>query len=122
MTDPSTPLPICSSTTEEEMTKIPCAFDGNIHRIDICQGVAVVFFKTAKGTVWPLCQACSDRHKEMMVQLVEDRRIEVPTAVGAMFDIPLTDEETLETWKQQDPQRVQRVIDLADAAFLRRTP
>ncbi len=98
----------------------PCAFDGNIHRIDICQGTAVVFFKTAKGTIWPLCRACSDRHKELMVQLVADQRIDVPTAVGATFDIPLDDAETQEAFKLQDPQRVRRVIDLADAAFLRR--
>lgn len=102
------------------MDRIPCVFDGNIHRVDICQGAAVVFFKTAKGTIWPLCRGCSDRHKETAVQLVADQRIEVLTAVGATFDIPLNDPETLQAFRAQDPKRIQRVIEQADAVFLRK--
>lgn len=117
------PLPISSSTCSGDMSDdIPCAFDGNIHRVDICEHKAAFFFKTAKGTIWPLCRACSDRHKETAVQLVADQRIEVLTAVGATFDIPLNDTETLAAFRAQDPQRIQRVIDKADAVFLRRKP
>ena len=120
MTDVLVP-PISSSNHQEEMPKpLRCAFDGNIHRVDVCQGTAIVFFKTAKGTIWPLCQGCSDRFKESAVQLVADQRIEVLTAVGATFDIPLTDAETLEAYENQDPRRIPRVIGQADAAFLRR--
>lgn len=111
-----TPLPFCSHPPKK-MASIPCAFAGNIHRVDVCQGTAVVFFKTAKGTIWPFCQGCATRHKETAVQLVASQTIEVLDAVGAAFDIPIDDEETLAAFKAQDPKRIQRVIQLADAPF-----
>ena len=112
--------PISSWKRLGTMSEIPCAFDGNLYRVDICQGIAVAFFKTAKGTVWPLCTACSDRHKEMMAQLVAKQHIDINTAVGAVFDIPLTDAATLQAFQEQDPQRVQRIIAMADDMFLGR--
>lgn len=110
-------LTISSSSDTVEMVTIPCVFAGNIHRIDTCQGAAAVFFKTSKGTIWPFCRGCSDRHKDTAVQLVADQRIEVLTAVGSTFDIPLDDPDTLAEFRTQDPQRIQRFLDQADAAF-----
>ena len=94
--------------------EIPCAFDGNPNRIDLCQGNAQSFFRSSQGTIWPLCQACSDRQKEIMVQLVSDNIVGVPTAVGATFDIPLTDEHTLASFRSQDPERLRRLIASAE--------
>jgi len=112
---------IPSLADPSEMVTIPCAFEGCIHRVDICEGTATSFFKTAKGTIWPLCRACTDQHKKMAAKLVANDQIEVLTAVGASFDIPLDDADTLAAFRAQDPQRIQRVLDAADAAFLRRT-
>ena len=58
--------------------------------------------------------------KETAVQLVADQRIEVLTAVGATFDIPLDDPETLQAFPGPRPKRIQRVIEQADAVFLRK--
>lgn len=116
----TTPLPISSSTDSSMDEPLSCAFNGSIHRIDVCEGVAVCFFKTAKGTIWPLCQGCSKKHKETAVNLVKTQRIEVLTAVAATFDIPLSDTETREAFRAQDPTRLQRVLELADASLLRR--
>jgi hypothetical protein len=57
----------------------------------------------------------------MTAKLVATDKIEVLTAVGATFDIPLEDPETLAEFQEQDPQRIQRVLEKADAPFLRRT-
>ena len=114
-------LPISSSTRLRDMSDdIPCAFDGNIHWIDTCDGDAVVFFRTAKGTIWPLCKPCAERFKTTAVQLVADQRVDVGNAVGASFDIPLSDAETREAFRAQDPQRIQRVLDKADALVPRK--
>ncbi len=102
-----------------QSSEIPCAFDGNPHRIDICQGRATVFFRSAQGTIWPLCKGCSDRHKELMVQLVSEHRVGVPSAVGAVFDVPIDDFEMRQTFDQQDPARIRRLIAAADAQALR---
>lgn len=101
-----------------QSSEIPCAFDGNPHRIDICQGRATVFFRSAQGTIWPLCKGCSDRHKELMVQLVSEQRVGVPSAVGAAFDLPIDDPEVRQAFQQQDPDRIRRLIAAADAQAL----
>lgn len=112
---------ISSSFHSAEMSQIPCAFKGNINRIDTCQGNAAVFFRSAKGTIWPLCLGCAERHKETAVQLVADNTVEVQAAVGATFDIPLTDPDAQAAYKVQDPARIARIIEAADAAFAKRS-
>lgn len=103
------------------MPNIPCAFCGNVHRVDICEREAVVFFRTAKGTIWPFCGPCAERHKETAVQLVADSRLGVMDAVEARFDIPIDDPDTVAAFKAQDPQRILRVLQHADAVFKRKT-
>lgn len=78
-----------------------------------------MFFRSAQGTIWPLCKGCSDRHKELMVQLVSEQRVGVPSAVGAVFDVPIDDPEMRQALEQQDPDRVRRLIATADAQALR---
>ncbi len=78
-----------------------------------------MFFRSAQGTIWPLCKGCSDRHKELMVQLVSEHRVGVPSAVGAVFDVPIDDFEMRQTFDQQDPARIRRLIAAADAQALR---
>lgn len=109
-----------SSAPLGAMPTIPCAFCGNVHRIDICERDAVMFFRTARGTIWPFCRPCAERHKDTAVQLVADSRVEVMAAVGATFDIPLDDPEALEAFKNQDPHRILRVLQSADAVFKRK--
>lgn len=93
---------------------IDCAFRGHSCRADICQGTAVSFFRTAKGTLWPLCQACSDKHKDISVSLVKDGKLAVIPIAEATFDIPLDDPEALAAWKAQDPRRILDTIQAVD--------
>lgn len=100
------------------MGDIDCAFDGHLYRADICQGKAESFFRTARGTVWPLCPACSAQHKKTMVTLVEHHAIDTNMACGATFDIPLDDRETLASFQRQDPRIIEAVIEQADTQLL----
>ena len=93
---------------------IPCAFDGHAQRASICRGEATSFFRTAKGMLWPLCQACSDQHKKLVLDLAKDGPVKVEHLIGATFDIPLDDPETLLAWRAQDPEKVQSVIRSVD--------
>jgi hypothetical protein len=93
---------------------IDCAFRGHSCRADICQGTATSFFRTAKGTLWPLCPACSDRHKDISVSMVKDRKLAVVPIAEATFDIPLDDPEALAAWRVQDPRRVSDMIQAVD--------
>lgn len=93
---------------------IDCVFRGHACRANICQGTATSFFRTAKGTLWPLCPACSDRHKEISVSLVKDRKLAVAPIAEATFDIPLDDPDALATWRAQDPRRILDTIQAVD--------
>jgi len=97
---------------------ITCAFQGHPQRVAICQGKAKSFFRTAKGILWPLCQACSDQHKKQVLDLAqkEGGPIQVDHLKGALFDIPLDDYVTLTAWNLQDPRLIQEVIQKVDAA------
>lgn len=90
---------------------IRCVFEGHAHRRDICQGEAQSFFRTAKGTLWPLCQPCAERHKEMILQIATDGTLNVETAV---FDIPIDDPDAVQAWKEQGPEKIQKVIQAVD--------
>lgn len=54
-----------------------------------------------------------------MVQLVSEQRVGVPSAVGAVFDVPIDDPEMRQSFQTQDPDRVRRLIAAADAQALR---
>lgn len=97
--------------------RLPCAFDGHAHRADICEGVAVVFFTTAKGTIWPLCQACSNRHKKVCAEMAQTGRIPQTDYTQARFDIPLEDPETLQAFASQDPRRISKILGKVDAKY-----
>lgn len=97
---------------------IHCAFHGHIQRASICQGEARNFFVTAKGTVWPLCEACAQRHKELVLRVAKNGGLDAENAAKAVFDIPLDDPEALSVWKAQDPEKIQRVIRMVDERYL----
>lgn len=95
-------------------TEIRCAFEGHKCRAAICQGRATSFFRTAKGTIWPLCTACSDRHKTVSTSLAQNGRLEVDMVVRAQFDIPINNEVTRQAYASQDPERIRHVIEIVD--------
>lgn len=97
--------------------ELPCAFDGHAHRADICQGVAVVFFRTAKGTIWPLCRACSNRHREVCFKMARDGVIPETDYTEARFDLDLDDSETLAAFKAQGPERIAQILGKVDAKY-----
>jgi len=94
---------------------IDCAFHGHAQRADICEGQATSFFRTAKGTLWPLCPPCAERHKQLILDLTRRQKIPVGSVAGAVFDIPLDDAEVLAAFQAQDPKRVEAVIGQVDA-------
>ena len=96
---------------------IDCAFKGHTCRADICLGDAASFFRTANGTMWPLCHACSDKHKDISLNLAKGGQLAVGPLVGATFDIPLDDSEALTAWRAQDPERILEVIRRVDAHY-----
>ncbi len=96
---------------------IRCAFDGHVQRSNICQGEATSFFRTSKGTLWPLCKACSDRHRKLVLQVAQQGGIDAKNAAGATFDIPLDDPEASEAFLSQDPDKIEKVIEAVDAAW-----
>lgn len=98
---------------------IRCAFEGHIHRVDICQGVATSFFQTAQGTIWPLCSACSDRFKSMVGTCLSSGDIGPNHVTAARFDIPLDDPDTLRAYHSQDPAKLARVLKLAEEWYWR---
>ena len=99
------------------MPHLPCSFDGHAHRAEICQGTAAVFFKTAKGTIWPLCAACSKKHQEVAQALAQNGGIQASDLSGARFDIPLTDPQTIQEHADQDSDRVSGIIGKVDAKY-----
>lgn len=96
---------------------IRCAFDGHTQRASICQGEATSFFKTYKGTLWPLCPMCSDRHRDLVLKVAQRGDINAAIAAGATFDIPLDDPKALAAWKAQDPEKIQKVIRAVDVMW-----
>lgn len=99
------------------MVEPTCAFFGHGHRAGICQEAATSFFRTAKGTLWPLCPACCDRHKTVSVQMLRQGRLPTATVTRATFDIPI-DAESLATFRAQDPSRIQTTLAQADEKLL----
>jgi hypothetical protein len=93
---------------------INCAFHGHVQRANTCEGAAQSFFRTAKGTLWPLCGACAQRHKELVLKVAQSGGIDAENAAGAVFDISLDDPDTLAGWEAQDPEMIQRVIRAVD--------
>lgn len=91
---------------------IRCAFDCHVQRVGICEGSAMSFFRTSKGTLWPLCRACACRHKELVLRVARD--VDIGSVAGATFNIALDDPEALSTWRVQDPGRIQRIIQAVD--------
>jgi len=96
---------------------IRCSFEGHACRKAICQGEAASFFRTAKGTVWPLCEACGQRHKTVGMAMVQTGRVEASMVVEAKFDIPLEDEGTRKAFEDQDPGRISHVIGIVDMVY-----
>lgn len=96
------------------MPTIRCAFEGHIHRADICQGEAVTFFQTAQGTIWPLCGPCSDRFKNTVGSCLTSGDIGPNHVTSARFDIPLDDPHILLAYQDQDPKKLLRVLSLAE--------
>jgi len=90
-----------------------CAFDGHIHRADICQGKASSFIRTPQGVIWPFCTACSDRQKTLVAEMV-GTRISAADVVASKFDIPITDPDAMREFQTQDPRKIQVVLDRAD--------
>lgn len=93
---------------------IDCVFSGHVCRRGLCEGAAQSFFRSAKGTVWPLCSACAEQHKRVSVRLAKKGKLAVMPLAGAMFDIPLDDLETLATWRDQDPETVSSIVQAVD--------
>ncbi len=94
---------------------IDCAFKGHGQRATICEEQATSFFRTAKGTLWPLCRPCAERHKQLSLDLAKSGRLAIGSVAGAIFDLPLDDAEVLATWEAQDPQRIEAIIGQVDA-------
>lgn len=101
------------------MTDIRCAFEGHRCRATICKGRAASFFRTAQGTVWPLCEACAERHKSVGMAMVQGGRLEVDKIVRAQFDIPIDDEAARHSFAVQDPERIRQVIDIVDMMYMK---
>jgi len=97
---------------------IYCAFNGHIQRASICQGEAKSFFRTAKGTLWPLCEACADKHKQLVLNVAKDGTIRPENLAEAVFDIPLDDADALASYQAQDPDKLRRIIQAIDDAWL----
>jgi hypothetical protein len=95
------------------MTELRCAFDGHVHRKDICQGEATSFLRTPRGTLWPFCVPCADRHKTLVTEMI-GTKIDHRHVVATTFDIPITD-ELVEQFRTQDPDDIRRVLARADA-------
>jgi len=81
-----------------------------------CLGRATGFLRTAKGTIWPLCEACSEHHKTITVQSISKGHLPANSLVDAEFDIPLDDPETLVAYKQQGQSTIREIQ--GDAAEL----
>jgi hypothetical protein len=96
---------------------ILCAFDGHIQRAKICQGEATSFFRTAKGTLWPLCTACAEQHKKVILAIAHG--VDPNKLIGATFDIPIDDPEAVKMFKDQDPEIIRRIIRRVDTSLQR---
>lgn len=96
---------------------IDCAFKGHVQRANICEEQATTFFRTAKGTLWPLCRPCAERHKQLSLNLAKSGKLAVGSVAGAIFDLPLEDPGVLATWEAQDPQRIEAIIGQVDAQY-----
>jgi len=96
---------------------IDCAFKGHVQRAATCEMEAKSFFKTAKGTLWPLCPSCAERHKKLILDLTRKQKLPVGSVAGAVFDLPLDDPDLLAAFKAQDPQRIESVIGQVDARY-----
>lgn len=96
---------------------IPCAFDGHAQRSAICQGEAKSFFRTAKGTLWPLCDACAAQHKKLVLDIAKSGSIKVEALAEAVFDISLEDPDALAAYQAQDPEETTDIIRTVDETW-----
>jgi hypothetical protein len=97
-----------------EPSDLRCAFDGHIHRADICQGRATSFLRTPRGVIWPFCTPCADRQKKLVSEMV-GTRIAAHHVIATTFDIPITDETAQEQFRTQNPEKIRAVLARADA-------
>ena len=93
---------------------IKCAFEGHAQRADTCQKEAKGFFRSKKGTLWPLCNSCAERHRKLVLEGLKAGGVTAQKAAKATFDIPLDDPETLEDFRRQDPEVLQSLIRMVD--------
>ena len=96
------------------MSDIPCAFNGHVCRRSVCKGKATSFFRTAKGTLWPLCDACNDRHKIVGAGMVKRGHPVTAKVIKASFDIPIDNEAVRTEFEAQDPEVITSVVRAAD--------
>lgn len=96
--------------------ELACAFMGHWHRADICERRATSFFCTARGTFWPLCPACNERHKQVAGALAKSGRVAPTIIAKAVFDIPI-DEDSLHAYSVQDPSKISSTFDQADTTL-----
>lgn len=94
-----------------EQIKMRCAWEGHPVWESTCLGVASCFLRTAKGTIWALCNTCSEYHKVRSIRSVSEGSLPADRVVNAKFDIPLDDPETFAAYKQQD--RIGPILDNA---------
>lgn len=89
---------------------IKCVFAEHPQRADTCQKDACGFFRTQKGTLWPLCASCSERHRKLILAGLKAGGVTARKAAGATFDIPLDDPETLEAFQAQGSEILEDII------------
>lgn len=99
---------------------IDCIFKKHSCR-EACEGDATTFFQSARGTVWPLCDACAEQHKTVSVRLAKQGRLAALPVAGATYDIPLDNPEILRIWNAQDPKKVLGIVAAVDKVTRRQS-
>jgi len=96
------------------MPKLRCAFDGHVHRANICEGDAEFFLRTPRGILWPFCGPCNERHKRLLMDMVKMGSIDHTHVITTSFDVPIID-VLVEEFREQDPKEIREVLARADA-------
>ena len=78
-----------------------------------CSGDATSFLRTAKGTLWPFCDACTEHHKVRSMRSYAEGGLATATMVKAQFDISINDPEALAAFAAQDPSKIGEVVENA---------
>lgn len=79
-----------------------------------CGKEAESFFKTSRGTLWPLCRHCAALHKKLALSIAKKGGVPLNVLAGATFDIPLDNEKAQIEYARQDPETLKEVLRLAD--------